>query len=61
MIAISRSIRQLIEIRKFAVNMEEVWFVEYDKSKFPGKHITKEECKEKELKCDGSEDEKDEL
>ena len=61
MIAISKSIRQLIEIRKFAVNMEEVWFVEYDKKKFPGKHITKEECELKELKCNDSDDEKDEL
>ena len=40
MIAVAKTIRELIEIRKFAIDLEEVWYVEYDKSKFAGKHIT---------------------
>ena len=40
----------MIEIRKFAVSMENVLSVEYDKSRFPGNYITKEEAKKHNLK-----------
>jgi hypothetical protein len=43
MVAIAQTIRQLIEIRKFACDMEEVLLVSYEDNKFPGKHITEEE------------------
>ena len=58
MIAIANNIKELIEIRKFAVQMEEVLKVEYDKSSFPGKYITEEERVKNNLKKD---DDKDEL
>ena len=40
MIAVANTIREMIEIRKFAVQMESVLSVEYDKSRFPGNYIT---------------------
>ena len=43
MVAVANTIKELIEIRKFAVNLEEVLSIEYDKSKFAGKYITEEE------------------
>ena len=43
MVAVANTIRELIEIRKFATNLEEVLSIEYDKSKFVGKHVTEEE------------------
>jgi len=43
MVAIANTIRELVEIRKFAVNLEEVLSIEYDKSKFAGNNITEEE------------------
>ena len=43
MIAIANNIKELIEIRKFMTQMEEVLKIEYDKSKFVGKYVTKEE------------------
>jgi len=43
MIAIANNIKELIEIRKFACQMEEVLKVEYDKTVFPGKYVTDEE------------------
>ena len=43
MVAVANTIRELIEIRKFAVNMEEVLSLEYDKSKFVGNYVTDEE------------------
>ena len=43
MVAIAQSIRELIEIRKFACNMEQVLMVTYDKAKFAGEYITEEE------------------
>ena len=52
MIAIANNIKELIEIRKFAVQMEEVLKVEYDKSSFPGKYITEEERVKNNLKKD---------
>ena len=62
MIAIAQTIRELIEIRKFAIQMEEVLMVTYDKSKFPGKHITEEERKKHDLPAaERDEDEFDEL
>ena len=57
MVAIANTIRELIEIRKFAINMEEVAKVEYDKSKFAGAHITEEER----IKYDLPKQEHDEL
>lgn len=49
MVAIAQSIRELVEIRKFAISLEEVLLVSYDKSKFPGNHITEAERKKHEL------------
>ena len=43
MVAVANTIRELVEIRKFAVNLEEVLSIEYDKSKFAGAYITEEE------------------
>ena len=43
MVAIAQTIRELIEIRKFCVQMEEVAYIEYDKNKFAGNYITEEE------------------
>lgn len=43
MVAVANTIRELIEIRKFATNMEEVLSIEYDKSKFVGSYVTDEE------------------
>ena len=44
MIAVANSIREMIEIRKFCLQMESVLAVEYDKSRFPGNYITQEEA-----------------
>lgn len=49
MVAIAQSIRDLVEIRKFAISLDEVLSVTYDKSKFPGKHITDAERKKHDL------------
>ncbi len=43
MIAVANNIKELIEIRKFAVQMEATLKVEYEKTSFPGKYITEEE------------------
>ena len=56
MIAVANNIKELIEIRKFAVQMEEVLKVEYDKTSFPGKYITEEERIEHKLKKDDRDD-----
>lgn len=61
MVAIANTIRELIEIRKFATNMEEVLFIEYDKSKFVGNYVTDEEREEKKLPKREEKDEHDEL
>ena len=58
MIAVANNIKELIEIRKFAVQMEQVLKVEYEKSSFPGKYITEEERVQNNLK---KEDDKEEL
>jgi len=58
MVAVANTIRELIEVRKFATNMEEVLKVEYDKSKFAGKYITEAERKEHDLPA---EEEKEDL
>ena len=52
MIAIANTIKELIEIRKFMTQMEEVRVIEYDKSKFVGKYVSKEECIEHDLPCE---------
>lgn len=59
MVAVAQTIRELIEIRKFAVNMHEVLMVTYDKSKFPGKYITEKERRENDLPAE--EEDHDEL
>ena len=43
MVAVANTIRELIEIRKFATNLEEVLSIEYDKAKFVGNYVTDEE------------------
>jgi len=43
MIAIANTIRELIEIRKFACALEEVLLVSYGDNKFAGNHITEKE------------------
>ena len=43
LIAVANNIKELIEIRKFATQMESVLKVEYEKTSFPGKYITDEE------------------
>ena len=50
MIAVAQTIRDMIEIRKFAVQMEPVLSVEYDKSVFPGNYITRDEAEKYNLK-----------
>ena len=49
-VAVANTIREMIEIRKFAVGMEQVLSVDYDKSRFPGNYITKEEAVKHKLK-----------
>ena len=64
MVAIANTIRELIEIRKFATGQEEVLSIEYDKSKFAGNHVTDEERKKHNLpdkKSEQGEDVNDEL
>ncbi len=56
MIAVANNIKELIEIRKFACQMESVLKVEYEKTSFPGKYITEEERKAHNLKADDSKD-----
>ena len=50
MVAVANTIRDMIEIRKFAVQMEPVLSVEYDRSRFPGNYITREEAEKHDLK-----------
>ena len=45
MIAVANSIRETIEIRKFAINMKEVLSVDIDRKIIPGNYITEEEAK----------------
>ena len=59
MVAVANTIRELIEIRKFAVNMEEVLSIEYDKSKFVGNYVTDEERKKHNLPARESKDEEE--
>mmetsp|Transcript_109896 Transcript_109896/g.152063 ORF Transcript_109896/g.152063 Transcript_109896/m.152063 type:complete len:96 (+) Transcript_109896:13-300(+) len=49
MVAIANTIKELIEVRKFCVQMEEVLSIEYDKTKFAGNYITEAERKEHDL------------
>ena len=57
MIAVANNIKELIEIRKFAVQMESVLKVEYEKTSFPGKYITEEERIKHNLKKEETRDE----
>ena len=57
MIAVANNIKELIEIRKFAVQMESVLKVEYEKTAFPGKYITEEERIKHDLKKEENRDE----
>ena len=57
MIAVANNIKELIEIRKFAVQMESVLKVEYEKTSFPGKYITDEEREKHNLKKEEARDE----
>ena len=57
MIAVANNIKELIEIRKFAVQMESVLKVEYEKTSFPGKYITEEERIKHDLKKEEGKDE----
>ena len=43
MIAIANNVVQVMEVRKFAWDMEQVLKVEYDKKTFEGYHISEEE------------------
>ena len=52
LIAVANNIKELIEIRKFATQMESVLKVEYEKTSFPGKYITDEERVKHNLKKD---------
>ena len=45
MIAVASNIRQIIEIRRFAINMDQVLYIEYQGNKIAGRHITEEEAK----------------
>ena len=56
MIAVANNIKELIEIRKFAVQMESVLKVEYEKTSFPGRHITEEERVKHNLKKEEAKD-----
>ena len=58
LIAVANNIKELIEIRKFATQMESVLKVEYEKTSFPGKYITDEEREKHNLK---KEEQRDEL
>ena len=57
LIAVANNIKELIEIRKFATQMESVLKVEYEKTSFPGKYITDEERVKHNLKKDEQRDE----
>ena len=50
MIALASNVMQVMEIRRFAWDMEHVLKVEYDKKTFPGLHISEEEREEIEKK-----------
>ena len=56
MIAIANTIKELIEIRKFMTQMEEVLKIEYDKSKFVGKYVTDAERIEHDLPFEKKDD-----
>ena len=50
MIAVSSNLRETIEIRRFATQMEEVLSVEYDQNRYPGNYITQGEAEKYNLK-----------
>ena len=49
MIAVASNIKQIIEIRRFAKNMEHVLYIEYQGKKIAGRHITEQEAKKYDL------------
>jgi hypothetical protein len=49
MIAVANNIKEQLEIRKFAVQMEEVLYVMIDQVKHPGNYISEAEKKEHKL------------
>ena len=49
MIAVASNIKQIIEIRRFAINMEQVLYIEYQGKKIAGRHITEQEAKKNDL------------
>ena len=57
MIIVSENIREGIEVKKFATQMESVRYVEIDQIRTPGKHITKEEAKSHGLRMPDEHDE----
>ena len=59
MVAVANTIRELIEIRKFATNLEEVLSLEYDKSKFVGNFVTDEERVKHNLPAKDTKDEEE--
>lgn len=46
MIALASNVMQVMEVRRFACDMEQVLKVEYDKKTFRGLHISEEEQEE---------------
>ena len=50
MIAVAQNYLQAVEIRNFAINMNEVLFVSIDDNKYPGNYITEEEAKKNDIK-----------
>lgn len=61
MVAIAQSVRELIEIRKFACSMKQVLMVTYEKAKFAGDHITEQERIDNELPVKEKKENYDEL
>ena len=57
MIAVSNSIRDSIEIRKFSTNMKEVLSVDIERNLFPGKYITAAEAEKHNMKMPDRDDE----
>jgi hypothetical protein len=43
MVAVASTIREIIELRKFAMQVEEVLYISYDDKKYTGSYVTEEE------------------
>ena len=61
MIALAGNVLQVMEVRKFACDMEQVLKVEYDKKTFPGLHISEEERDKLEIDENGNKIKKEDL